>query len=272
MVVQRHTKHPGVRTRVVSAVAGSALALASLAILAAPGLAANSIAVGAGGTTIVANGTTISTSNLTLAQLAKLQGVPASTVGLELDGVAAGTPAASAVDALVTSLPAEATLATALDELSSASGGLISPQTALRLLVQDEGQPGASGGNGSNGGSGTGVNGSPGANASVASGVSPKTSFTLRVTSPSLKGRPGSRVRVSYTVSSAAKLSYGGNKLAQGSRNIRSGAGVLTVKLPRRHGTYRLTLKAVSATEGKSAQASVMLNDSQVKVAKKSHH
>jgi hypothetical protein len=261
------------RGRVAIATAASAAALASLAILPDPGLATNTIKVAAGETSIVVNGTTISTSNLTLAQLAKLQGVPPSTVSLELDGVAAGTPAASAVEALVAGLPAETTVATALDELSSASGGAISPQTALRQLVEDNGQPGAAanGANGANGGSGaSGASGAAGANGSTPAGVPSKTAFTLRASSKSLKGRPGSRVRVSFIVSSAAKLSYSGSKLAKGARKVGSGVGVLMVKLPRTHGNYRLTLKAVSAATGQSAQTTVALHD--VKKLAKSHH
>lgn len=266
MVVQRHTKHSGMRIRAFGAIAASTAALASLAVLAAPGLATNHITAGADGKTVVVDGTTISTSGLTLAQLGKLQGVPASTVNLELDGVAAGTPAASAVEALVSSLPAETTLATALDELSSASGGAISPATALRQVLQDEGRPGGSGANGGNGG--TGANGSSGANGSV---VPSKTPFSFRVSSRSLQGAPGSQVRVSYALSSAAKLSYGGNRLAKGSRKIGSGAGVLMVKLPRKRGTYRLDLKAVSSIDGSTAQAAVTLHDARVKEAKKGH-
>jgi hypothetical protein len=272
MVVQRHTKHSGARVRIASAIAASTAALASLAILASPGLATNSITVGAGGTTVVVNGTEISTSNLTLAQLGQLQGVPASTVKLELDSIAADTPAASAVDALVAGLSPEATLATALDQLSGATGGAISPATALRRVIQLAGQPGAAGGNGSGGAGANGSAGSAGSNGSAPAAVPSKASFTLHVSARSLKGRPGSRVRVNYTVSSAAKLSYGGSKLAKGSRKVGSGVGVLMVRLPRKHGNYRLDLTAISAIDGRSAQASVTLRDSQVKAAKKGHH
>jgi hypothetical protein len=273
MFVRRQLQHPGVRGQVAGATAASAAALAALAILATPGLATNTIKVGAGGTSIVVNGTTISTHNLTLAELAKLQGVPTSNVDLELDGLAVGSPVAPALEALVASLPAESTLASALDQLSAASGGAINPEAALRQIVQDEGQPGAPGASGGNGSAGgVGASGGAGANGSSAgSGATPRP-FTLKVASGSLKGRPGSRVRVKYTVSSAAKLSYSGNKLAKGSRKVGSGAGVLMVKLPRKHGNYRLALKALSTTEGKSAQAAVTLHDAQVKKVKKAHH
>jgi hypothetical protein len=271
MFVRRHPKHSGTRVRIAGAVAASAVALASVAILAAPGFATNNITVGAGGTTIVVNGTTISTSNLTLAQLAELQGVPTSSVKLELDGVAADTPAADAVHALVAALSDEATLATALGQLSAATGGAISPATALRRIIRDEGQPGTAGSNGSGGAGTNGTPGSPGSHGAVPGAGGSKASFTLRLASRSLKGRPGSRVRVNYTVSSAATLSYSGGKLASGSRKVGSGAGVLMVRLPRKHGSYRLNLKAVSATDGKIAQASVTLLASKRKV-NKGHH
>jgi hypothetical protein len=273
MFVQRHMQHPALRRRgrVAVAIAASTVALATLAILPAPGLATNTIKVGAGGTSIIVNGTTISTRNLTLAELAKLQGVPTSTVDLELDGAAAGTPAAGPVEALVASLPAETALASALNQISAASGGAINPEAALRQIVADEGQPGASGANGAGGASpGGGANG--GAGASGLPSAAGKRAFTLRVSPGSLKGRPGSRVRVKYTVSDAAKLSYSGRKLAKGSRKVGSGSGSLMVKLPRRHGDYRLAIRAVSATEGKSAQASVTLHDAQAKKVGKRHH
>ena len=73
------------------------------------------------------------------------------------------------------------------------------------------------------------------------------------------------------TASSAAKLSYSGSKLAKGSRKIGSGKTVLMVKLPKKHGNYNLTLKAVSASTGQSAQTSVALHDAK-KAAKKAHH
>ena len=139
MLGKRHNTHA--RARGAAAIVATAAALGGVASFAAPGLASDTIKVGVGETSIVVNGTTISTSNLTIAQLAKLQGVPASTVQLELDGVAANTPAASAVEALIASLPVEATLATALEDISKATGGAISPQTALRQVIEDEGTP-----------------------------------------------------------------------------------------------------------------------------------
>jgi hypothetical protein len=179
MTVPMNMKHPRA-CREVGRAAGvggaSAAVLAVLAVGAGTVFAANSIKAGVGGTTIIVNGRTISTSNLTLAELAKLQGVPESNVNLELDGVAAGNPAAPAVEALVGSLTGQTTLATALNELSAASGTalnpasqsgvsdgaigpapvLIPPATALEEVVLDNGRPGAS--NGSIGGAG--VNGS----------------------------------------------------------------------------------------------------------------
>jgi hypothetical protein len=273
-----HMSRAKKRSRAGSVLAASTAAIASLALIPAGAPAADTITAGAGGTSVVVNGTTISTSNLTLAELGKLQGVPASTVNLELEGVAAGTPVASAVDAIVSSLPAETTLASALNTLSAASGGAISPETALQRVVAFNGRPGAAGagggagGNGSGGGSGT--NGSAGSGAGTTgapNGTPANKAFILRTASKTLKGRPGSRVRVRFNVSSAAKLSYAGRKLHGGSKAIRSGSNVLIVTLPRKQGTYRLTLKAVNASEGQSAQAVVMLKDAKAKRAK-THH
>ena len=77
-------------------------------------------------------------------------------------------------------------------------------------------------------------------------------------------------MRVRFSVSAPAKLSYSGRKLAKGSRAVKSGANVLTVKLPRKHGTYTLVLKALGA-DGQSAQTTVALHDAAKKV-KKGHH
>ena len=211
-------------------------------------------------------------SNLAWARLSRGNPWLQADGGRILDGVAAGTPAASAVEALVSSLPAETTLATALDELSAASGGAINPEAALRQVIQDEGQPGGSGANGGSGGSGAaGASGAPGASGSAAGSVPSKTPFSLRPASGSLKGHPGSRVRVRFSVSSAAKLSYSGRKLAGGARKVGSGSNVLMVKMPSKHGNYQLMLKAVSTTDGESAQATVSLHDSQAKAARKAH-
>jgi hypothetical protein len=276
MLGKRHNTHTRIRARGAVAIVATAAALGGVASFAAPGLASDTIKVGVGETSIVVNGTTISTSNLTIAQLAKLQGVPAATVQAELDGVAANTPAAAAVEALIAGLPLETTLATALNDLSGATGGLVSPQAALRQVVEDEGTPGAAGANGSNGGNGSG--GAPGASGSgtpaggaAGAGSTPaKKRLSLRAGSRSLKGRPGSRVRVRFNVSSAAKLSYSGRKLAKGSRKVKAGANVLTVKLPRKHGNYQLVLKAIGA-EGQSAQTTVALHAAPKK-AKQAHH
>jgi hypothetical protein len=267
--------HRRVRLRSAGAIVATAAALGGFASFAAPGMASDTIKVGVGETSIVVNGTTISTSNLTIAQLAKLQGVPASTVQLELDGVAANTPAAAAVEALIAGLPLETTLATALNDISGATGGLVSPQAALRQIIEDEGTPGAAGSGGANGGNGSGgaagANGSGAAGGAAGAGSTPaKKRLSLRAGSRSLKERPGKKLRVPFNVSSAAKLSYSGRKLAKGSRAVKSGAGVLMVKLPRKHGNYQLVLKAVGA-DGQTAQTTVSLHDAVAKKAKKGH-
>jgi len=278
MSVIRNMKHPCAsrqRRLAASVAVASAAALGLLAVGSAPAFAANSITVGAGGTTIIVNGRTISTSNLTLAQFAKLQGVPESNVNLELDGVAAGTLSAPAVEALVASLPGSTTLATSLDELSAASGtspgqsgvsdGTVGPATApigpasaLEQVVADNGQPPAS--NGSDGGAGA-----AGVNGSAAGSGAARARFSLRVASRSLKGRPRSRVAVRYSLSSAAKLVYSGSRLAGGSRRVGSGNGVLMVRLPAKRGNYVFKVKAVSASEGAIAQTTVTLHDAPIK-------
>jgi len=280
MLGSRQQTHAQTRLRRAGAIVASTAALGGLAAFPASGLATDTIKVGVGEAAIVVNGTTISTANLTLAQLAKLQGVPAATVQAELDGIAANTPAASAVEALIASLPLESSLATALDQISAATGGAISPQTALRDVIGDEGQPNtAFDGNGNPTGAGAGgaagangANGSNGASGSSAAGTTPATKrFTLSA-SRSLKGRPGKRVRVRVNVSSAAKLSYGGRKLAKGARKLKPGANVLTFKLPRKHGNYRLVLQAVSTPDGQRAQTTITLHDAPAKAAKKAGH
>jgi hypothetical protein len=275
MLGRTNTTDPARRLRTPLAIAATAAALATVALFPASGLATNKIEVGVNGTSIVVNGTTFSTSNLTLAQLAKLQGVPPATVKLELDGVALNTPAAPAVEALVAGLPLEATLASVLEGISSATGGAVSPQTALRQVIGDEGQPGAAGANGANGSGGAPGSGGAGAGAGpgAASGAGvgkagAKMRFTLRAAKGSLKGRPGSRVRVRFNVSSAAKLSYSGRKLARGSRKVKSGANVLSFMLPRRHGNYKLVLQAVSTPDGQRAQTTIVLHDA---TARKGH-
>jgi hypothetical protein len=285
MSVSMNMKHPrasGGVGRTAAVGAASAAALAVLAIGAGPVFAANSIRAGVGGTTITVNGRTISTSNLTLAQFAKLQGVPESDVNLELDRVAAGNPAAPAVEALVASLTGQTALATALNQLSSASGTALSPASqagvpggvvgpapvpissarALEEIVLDNGQPGAS--NGSNGSSGA-----AGVNGSVSGSAASRKRFSLRVASRSLRGRPRSRVAVHYSLSAAAKLVYSGSRLAGGSRKVGSGNGVLMVRLPARHGNYLFKLKALSATEGESASTTVRLHDAPLKPVRK---
>ncbi len=268
MLGRTDTTDPARRLRTPLAIATMVAALAALALFPSPGLATNKIEVGVNGTSIVVNGTTISTSDLTLAQLAKLQGVPPATVKAELDGVALNTPAAPAVEALVAGLPLESTLASALEGISSATGGAVSPQTALRQVIGDEGQPGSAGANGANGSGGAA--GSSGTAAGPATGgagkAGAKKRFTLHAAKGSLKGRPGSRVRVRFNVSSAAKLSYSGRRLAKGSRIVKSGANVLSFLLPRRHGNYKLVLQAVSSPDGQRAQTTIVLHD-----AKKRH-
>jgi hypothetical protein len=280
MLRTRHTTHPENRIRNLGAIVASAAVLGGLSAFPAPGLASDTVKVGVAEASVLVNGTTISTSNLTLAQLAKLQGVPATTVQAELDGIAANTPAASAVEALIAGLPLESSLATALNDLSTATGGAISPQTALSDVIGEEGQPSAafngSGtpiGAGSTGAAGAnGASGSNGANGSAAAGAgAAKKRFTLSASSRSLKGHPGKRVRVRFNVSSAAKLSYSGRKLAKGSRKVKPGANVLTFMLPRKHGNYSLVLQAV-ASDGERAQTTVVLHDAVAKAAKKTHH
>jgi hypothetical protein len=269
MLGKRQASYRRMTVRSACAIAAAAAALGGFASFAAPGLATNNIKVAAGETAIIVNGTTISTSNLTIAQLAQLQGVPPSVVQLELDGVAVNTPAASAVKALVAALPLDTTLAAVFDGIFKATGGAVTPQAALRQVIENEGTPGASGANGSNGAGGSaGANGAtPGA---AAGGSTPgKKRLSLRAGSRSLKGRPGSRVRVRFSVSAPAKLSYSGRKLAKGSRAVKSGANVLTVRLPRKHGTYMLVLKALGA-DGQSAQTTVALHDA-AKKANKGH-
>lgn len=273
MLGKRQTTHPASHVRSVGAIVASAAVLGALAVFPAQGVATNTITVGAGGTSIVVNGTTISTSNLTLAELANLQGVPPTTLQLELDEIAANTPAASAVKALVASLPLGTTVASALESLSNTTGGAISPHAALATLIADEGVPGASGANGAGGGNGaggsTGAGGANGAGGGGAAGSTPaKKRFSLSAGSRSLKGHPGSRVRVHFNVSSAATLRYSGRKLAKGSRKVKSGANVLMVKLPKKHGNYQLVLKALGP-EGQSAQTTVALHDK--KASKKGH-
>jgi hypothetical protein len=252
------------RARGAGVMVATTAALGAVAAFAAPGFATSTIKVGAGETSIVVDGTTISTSNLTIAQLAKLQGVPASTVQLELDGVAATTPEAAIVEALIARLPLETTLESALNQLSGATGGAISPQTALRQLIEDEGSPGRAGAGGANGSGGSsGVAGAGGAGTAPGSsaGSTPaKKRLTLRAASRSLTGRPGSRVRVRFTLSAPAKLSYSGRRLAKGSRAVKPGATVLIVKLPRKHGNYQLVLKALG-TDGQRAQTTITLHD-----------
>jgi hypothetical protein len=279
MLRTRHTTHPGNRLRNLGAIAALAAVLGGLSAFPAPGLASDTVKVGVGEASVVVNGTTISTSNLTLAQLAKLQGVPAATVQAELDGIAANTSAASAVEALVAALPLESSLATALNDLSAATGGAISPQTALSDVIGEEGQPssafnssGTPTGAGSTGAAGSnGASGSNGANGSAAAGTgAAKKRFTLSASSRSLKGHPGKRVRVRFNVSSAAKLSYSGRKLAKGSRKVKTGTNVLTFMLPRKRGNYSLVLQAV-ASDGERAQTTVVLHDAVAKPAKKAH-
>jgi len=146
-------------------------------------------------------------------------------------------------------------------------------------VIGDEGQPSSgfdSNGNAASGGSGSpgasGANGANGANGSPSGMGSVKKRFTLSASTRSLKGHPGKRVRVRFNVSSAAKLSYSGRKLAKGSRKVKTGANVLTFMLPRRHGNYSLVLQAVSTPDGQRAQTTIVLHDAVAKSTKKAHH
>jgi len=260
----RRTGH----ARTWKAVVAAAVALGWLTMLPAPGLGTNNISVVSGGTAIEVNGTKISTTNLTLGQLAKLQGVPGATVKLEFDGVAIGTPASSAVESLVAGLPLETSLASALDQVSSASGGLVTPQAALERVIEDNGQPGASGPAGPGGAGGSaGAGGASSSGGPAAGATKKKKAFTLKLSSRSVKGHPRSRVRITFTVSSAAKITYSGRGLAKGSRKVGSGRNTLVISLPAKHGNYRLALKAVSTTEGQTAQTTAELHDAQVKAS-----
>lgn len=278
MLERRRTgRHPSRRLRSARLVLASVAALGALAVVPTPGLA-NTIEVGVGETSVVVDGTTISTSNLTLEQLAKLQGVPPAAVKAELDGLAAETPVAALVESLVAALPLETTLASALEQISNATGGAVNPQTALRQLIEGEDQTGDSGGGGAAGAAGAnGAAGAAGANGGSTGGSGAgkgkaRKRFTLRAAKRSLKGRPGSRVHVRYSVSSAAKLSYGGDRLAKGSRNVKPGTGVLTFQLPRKHGNYRFLLQAVSTPDGQRAQATIMIHDVAAKKGRTSTH
>ncbi|HEY4428205.1 MAG TPA: collagen-like protein [Solirubrobacteraceae bacterium] len=249
---------------------GLAAALGALAVLPGSGLAANAIEVGAGGTSIAVNGTTISTSSISLEELAELQGVPSSAVKLELEGAAVESPERAAVDALISGLAANTPLATALDGISSVSGGTLKPEVVLRRALGANGQPGAAGSNGSPGSNGAGSAGSPGANASTGVNGQRQSRFSMRVASRRLRGRPGSRVIVRFTVSSAASLTYSGRRLATGSRKVRAGSSVLAVRLPRKRGTYVLTLRAIG--EGQISQTTVTLIDAATKSPSRRHH
>jgi hypothetical protein len=273
MFLKPHGKSPTTFPRVLGGVAASALAVSWLAIVPADGLAGNKISAGAGGQTIEVNGSSLPTSEVTLAEFGKLQGVPPSTVNLELEGLAAGTPAASAVDAVVAGLTATTPLATALNSIAGASGGAITPRSALVRLVADNGQPGASGDNGGAGNAGS--PGSPGASGAAGGPAAAGTAhrkFVLRASSRSLRGRPRSRVRVKFTVSTAARIIYGGGKLASGSRTVRSGTNVLLITLPSRQGVYHLTLTAISAAEARSAHTAITLTDSKPATHRIHHH
>ena len=69
-----HRRTTGSRARGAGAIVAIDGGAGGVASFAAPGLASDTIKVGAGETSIVVNGTTISTSNLTIAQLAKAAG------------------------------------------------------------------------------------------------------------------------------------------------------------------------------------------------------
>lgn len=275
MFLKPHGNRPTTFPRLLGGVAASALAVSWLAIVPADGLAGNRISAGAGGQTIEVNGSSLPTSEVTLAEFGKLQGFPPSTVNVELEGLAAGTPAASAVDAVVAGLTTTTPLATALNSIAGASGGAITPQTALFRLVAQNGQPGASGDNGGAGSAGSpgseGANGAAQSGGPAAAGTTHRT-FVLHASSRSLKGRPRSRVRVKFTVSTAARIIFGGGKLASGSRAVRSGANGLVITLPARQGAYQLALTAISAVEAQTAHTTITLTDSKPATHRTHHH
>jgi hypothetical protein len=246
----------------------TAAVLAALALAPVSALATTTIEVGDNGTSIVVDGTTISTSNVTLAQLAELRGVPPETVKVALGGTAVNTPAAAAVEALVAALGLESTLSSALDAISKQTGGAVSPPAALRQTIQRLGQPGRTGANGAAGSGGaagpTGAAGGAGGNSGSAGAGAGKAKankrLTLRAAKRSLRGRPGSRVRVRFTVSSAAMLVYGGSKLAGGLRTVKAGKNVLSLKLPVKRGGYKLVLTALSTPDGQRARTTIVLH------------
>jgi hypothetical protein len=268
-----HERGRNGRSQPVKVFVGLAAALGALAVLPGSGLAANAIEVGAGGTSVMVNGTSISTSSISLEELAELQGVPSSTVKLELERAAVESPERAAVDALISGLAANTPLATALDGISSVSGGTLKPEVVLRRALAANGQPGAAGSSGSPGSNGAGSTGSaggPGANASTGVNGQRQSRFSMRVASRRLRGRPGSRVLVRFTVSSTASLRYSGRRLATGSRKVRAGSSVLAVRLPRKRGTYVLTLRAIG--EGQITQTTVTLIDAAAKAPSSRHH
>jgi len=242
---------------------GALLACAALGVSAIPAAANNTLSVGAGGTSIYVNGTNISTSSIDLEELAQLQGVPASTVKLELEGAAVESPERAAIDRLVSSLSADTPLSTALEEVSLASGGTLTPITLLTRVIADNGQPGAPGASGASGSNGAA---GPGSGQQVA-GATTKKCGDLRLASRRVAGRASSKVRVRFTLPCAAKVSYSGRRLAKGSRQLKAGKDVLVLKLPRRPGKYVLTLTAANAS-GKS-KGQITLIDSKARVTHK---
>lgn len=262
-----HTNDPAImRLGLAESLAIVAVALGSLVIGVTSGVATYALTVGSGGTSVNANGKSISTSDLTLGEFAKLQGVPPSRVSVELEQAAAETSSASAVDGLVSSLPANAPLATALNDVSSATGGALTPQQVLERVIAENGSPGTAGSNGAPGSSSAPTAGPTASDSSHASKP-----FSLHLASRRLKGRPGSRVRIRFDVSSAASLRYSGRKLASGTRALSAGTNVLMIRLPRKRGHYQLTLRALGTT-GQFARATVALIDEPLKAARKPDH
>ena len=227
---KRQVTHPRMRVRSAGAIVATAAALGGFASFAAPGLASTRSRSAPAKRRSSSTAPTISTSNLTIAQLAKLQGVPAATVQLELDGVAADAPAAQAVAALIAGLPLETTLATALDDISKATGGAVSPQSALRQVIEDEGTPRAAGANGGNGAAGAG--GANGAGAGTPPGAStpggracPKHVSLPPVARTMIRADLARRARA---LDVPLREVCSSPALAERSRKIKSGANVLT--------------------------------------------
>lgn len=272
---QGSIRHASRRTALRKLASGALLALGALSLSAGSASANNTLSAGAGGTSVYVNGTNISTSSIDLEEFGKLQGVPASTVRLELEGVAVESPERSAVDQLVSGLAADTPLATALSEVSSASGGTLTPSTVLTRVISEQAEPGAAGASGAGGAAGSsgapvGGAATPGTAPSTSSGSAAKKCRGLRLVSRRLTGRASAKVRIRFTLACVSKVTYGGRRLAKGSHTLRAGHDVLILRLPRAPGTYLLTLTAASASG--TSKGEVTLVDRTSRADKKRAH